>query len=269
MFAQRQEAAARAAFWFSYICIHLQLLWLVEGDILFLHEPRKVSRRPEGDINQRVNAACALLALGVKWRMDKKKTRPAKAAAISSADHKALFKDINDHAKIMGPQLANWLEDAVRVTQLVAGGNRELIPVFWIRLFGVLHEINELVSRQRSFLAPQNDPAFGLDAVAEAIAILANVFSEDELIWLEYRRNVECHVFQDNYRLLKNNRPSKKVVHKLVKRDKDVAATDEALSRVLQRYDAEHLIALDFAKRAAIPLAQVQHAAVPWCGVGR
>lgn len=39
-------------------------------------------------------------------------------------------------------QEMNWLVDAARIAKLVAGGSADLAPIFWIRLYGILHEIH-------------------------------------------------------------------------------------------------------------------------------
>jgi hypothetical protein len=45
-------------------------------------------------------------------------------------------------------QLANWIADTKRVTEMVARGDTDVIPVFWIRLFGILADIADFVADQ-------------------------------------------------------------------------------------------------------------------------
>ena len=199
----------------------------------------------------------------------KKLTKLHRAAAnLSPQDRARLTSDVRDRADLMQPQIANWLSDAVRVTEMVAKGNTDIIPVFWIRMYGILADITDEITRQLDFATSMNVPRRKVSLLKGAIDVLAKTFTEDELIYLQYRRHVECHPLQDSYRLkLTGGGLQDSVFLRLPGKKTTVVFTTETIRSVLQRYGvAEHLIALDFAKRSLVPLSNVQKISISWFG---
>jgi hypothetical protein len=191
-------------------------------------------------------------------------------AALSVADQRRLRHDIRDHADIMAPQMAGWIRDAVRVSRQVAFGNTDLIPVFWIRLYGVLADIGDKVGGQIEMVIAAGVPLRELGPLNQALMALVAVFTKDELIFLQYLRHVQCHPLQDAYRLKLTAKGLKdEVKHRLLGDTKTLEETNAAIRRVHRRFGIdEDAIAADFAKRSYERLAQFQAASFAWCGHG-
>ena len=204
--------------------------------------------------------------------MDNKQTKRQRAGNALSADEREELKaDILRHGNIMGPQIRNWIRDAGHITGLVANGESDLVPVFWIRLYGILNDVAEIVARQAEFLESMGKEAPECSRMEEAIDGLAKVFTDDELVYLQYRRHVECHPLQTAYRLDLTSKGLKdRVAQRLAsKPSMTVAETDAAIDRVLTKFGIrETEIAIDFAKRALASVSFLQLASVEWCGPG-
>jgi hypothetical protein len=194
------------------------------------------------------------------------------AAALSLEDRMRLIDDIRDGAQISGPLLANWVRDGLRVTRLVIAGNTDVIPIFWLRLYGILADIADHLAHQASVvadLAPGQPHLAPLFSLAKTIDELASVLTDDELIYLQYRRHTESHPLQDAYRLRLTPKGLKdEVTHRLLKVTKSQEETTDAITRILRRFRGEHLIAMDFARRLEVRLAAVQQASPAWLGPG-
>lgn len=104
------------------------------------------------------------------------------------------------NARINSQQQMNWLIDAARVAKLVAEGNADLAPVFWLRLYGILHNIYEKVSGPSKFaIRIGAKPVRPIVDFLETIEKLSALFSEDECLYIQYRRDAESHPVQVNY----------------------------------------------------------------------
>jgi hypothetical protein len=90
--------------------------------------------------------------------------------AISKNDKSRFARDVDKHARVVGLQMANWIADTRRVTELVAGGDTDLVPVFWIRLYGTLVDISDYLAKQAD-ADPRAQGEAGLsDARARSVA---------------------------------------------------------------------------------------------------
>ena len=81
--------------------------------------------------------------------------------------------------------------------------------MFWISVYGILVDIRDSVEERLRFLSGFGAPvpravaaalpsAQGLKAAMEG---LQRTLGDDEVIYLAYRRHVECHPFQHGFRL--------------------------------------------------------------------
>jgi hypothetical protein len=192
-----------------------------------------------------------------------------------SADEKArLFSDILRNSRIIGHQMADWIRDTARVTQLVANSNTDLIPIFWIRLYGVLADVADQIDKvcdnpehARQILATHEFAA--ALRVRNAITNIASVFNEDELVYLQYRRHVECHPLQNAYRIRVAGKAFQDSVHhRLLDKAMTVEDSDAACVRLFAKHGlSESRVAINFAQRVLQAVLELQLAAPAWFGL--
>jgi hypothetical protein len=157
----------------------------------------------------------------------------------------------------------NWLVDATRVAKLVANGNADLAPVFWIRLYGILHDIYGRVSANVAAveLNGLKPPALFQDFLREIRAV-ASIFSTDERLYIQYRRDVDCHPLQNNYEFgyKRDGGTRETFEHKLLAEKTYVTLEDfrKAVRRVLGTRPDEVALAQAFAERCWSALAGVE-----------
>jgi hypothetical protein len=189
-------------------------------------------------------------------------------ASLTPDQRSRLFKDIQETARVVGPQTAQWLREAIRAATGVANGNRDLIPVFWIRTYGIMHDIRDKVVSQIEFGESVGAPPVTQLPVRNAIDNLIAEFSDDELVYVQYRRHVECHPYQNSYKIRISQRGLKESVsHHLIDKQMTVTETTDTIRRVLNPPEVdEERIAFTFAKRAVPLLENVRAVSVPWCG---
>jgi len=119
---------------------------------------------------------------------------------LDCAERRRRMSESSMNARINSKQQMNWLVDAARVSKLVASGNLDLAPIFWIRLYGILHEIYERVSgHSASAIQIRGKPIQVFVDFLKTVDALAALFSADERIYIQYRRDVESHPIQRNY----------------------------------------------------------------------
>ena len=121
----------------------------------------------------------------------------------------AYFEAIPRFTPAYRDRMLHWLRSADHVTGRVASGTSiyEEQAVFVVRLAGILIDLRSRfagpvltpaeisASDARAQLREQHR-----GAVVDAIAALYALLTEDELLWLELRRNEQCHPFLDGYR---------------------------------------------------------------------
>ena len=183
-------------------------------------------------------------------KLDCKERRRRMAESVTSAD-------------VHSPQELSWLIDTARVAKLVAKGNADLSPVFWIRLYGVLNEMyGRLAASHESSLRIGANPHLGIVRFLEEVSVLYAHFSDDELLYIQYRRDVECHPLQFNYERTVNKKGSARgsFKHKIFQKDAPVTLEDfsAAIKRVLSSAPNEVVLAQSFADRCWSTLETLQ-----------
>lgn len=167
----------------------------------------------------------------------------------------------------------NGLADAVRV--LTSEGTNAPWPwssVFWTRLLGIFVDLQ---SRYReTFAVAGIDPATHaatptsvLEWTIEtyrAIEALRGVFTEDELIYIDYRRHAEGHPKQHAYAISLNNRGQIREGRRLEilgGRELPISDVQDTIRRVESAHGSIHAAAVAFAGRIAAPLANLHRLA--------
>jgi hypothetical protein len=185
---------------------------------------------------------------------------------LAVQDRARVMADIDRNSRTVGTQISQWAESAAshanEVARLDGASTAATDSLYWIRTYGVLADLAAHFERKLAFVieTEQGAPSATTRTYRSwFVAILAGIgrardaLTEEELLYLEYRRNVECHPFQDGYRLniarageVIDTRPSL-----LLRKTLTIDATDAAIRAVLKRYRGEPAITLDFAKRTA------------------
>ena len=182
-------------------------------------------------------------------------------------------------------QVLRWLNRARCAAEAVVETPMDgyKAAVFWISIFGVLHDLRLSWDSQLAMLRgihAEGDATAGqrerlkilygrpLRHLLEAVKLLKSCFTEDELIYLEYRRNCEAHPFQHAYRLRptkdKTAISDKRRVH-LLGREMVVEHIDAATERVMLAHPPnENMIAKSLAERSAPLIASVERAWLAW-----
>ncbi len=182
------------------------------------------------------------------------------------------------HRAIHGPQQLNWVRDLTELTKEIAEkpsvGAERLHGALWLRLFGVLVDIRQwlegIVSQCNGVTGQPGSILFHISSQLSAIEHLRAQFDEDELLWVEYRRHVEAHVWQRGFEPeWRNNGTALKdsYASKITGQIYGIDDLNERLSRVFARYETEARITVDFATRLRGPASSLLAATERFCGV--
>jgi hypothetical protein len=122
---------------------------------------------------------------------------------LAPDDQRRLRAEIEANAGVLVPQqMLQWVGATLAVTERLAAEadpDAAVASVFWIRLYGTLKDLAEVLSRHemltRAFAAPDSPDGAVLEGVMSLLAQLRAELSEEELVYLQYRRHVECHPF--------------------------------------------------------------------------
>jgi hypothetical protein len=122
------------------------------------------------------------------------------------ADQVQRLKDaIEERSEISAVRPRQWIASLSHTAQELTKGSLDPshATVFWVRLFGALDELTRYYANGLDLAGPP--PTVGLAAltypVHQALGQLRALFTEDELIYIEYRRDTEAHVWQKGYEL--------------------------------------------------------------------
>ena len=158
------------------------------------------------------------------------------------------------NARINSRQQMNWLSDAARVARMVAEKNFDVAPIFWVRLYGILHDIYDKLSGHHMFAVRNGaKPVSSIVAFLKATEDLSALFSADERLYIQYRRDVESHPIQVNYEFKVDNagRAIETFKHKLLGQQTPVSLGDfqAAVKRLLSTVPNEIELARVMADR--------------------
>jgi hypothetical protein len=179
---------------------------------------------------------------------------------LDCAERRRRMSESSRNIRIHSRQAMNWLVDAARLAKLVAEGNENLAPVFWIRLYGILHEMHERLSASNASVVRHGiTPNPSIVDFLVAVDKVASIFSDDERLYIQYRRDVECHPLQLNYELqVKKNGDTREAFdHKLLAKKVPVTLEEflAATKRVLGTAPDEITLSRVFAERCWLALA--------------
>ena len=164
-------------------------------------------------------------------------------------------------------QLLAWISPSSRITNLMASGVTEVLPLFWIRLYGVLADIADFVELtmddldDRSCMFPLARAGSDTGPIRRTIAVLKALYTNDELLYIEYRRHVECHPMQSKYRSRRQRSglPGHVPSALLDGAQVTVAEAEAAFHRLHLRYEFDDdRIGVAFARKAVFPMRELE-----------
>ena len=199
---------------------------------------------------------------------------------LSARDKARLFEDIQAKSgDVHAAQGGQWIREAHYYTQKIAAEGAAASPesrsLFWIRLSG-LQEVRDRVEKQlKSFQEMMRDdpateerlrPVYAEPArrLLESIDALWATLKDDELLYLLYRRDTECHPWQDSYRL-RIGKEGLRDERTVFGRKWKIEELDNALGKVLRSYGVDEVaLAVDFSRRVSPAMGQVLEASKDW-----
>jgi hypothetical protein len=200
---------------------------------------------------------------------------------LTPEQNKRLIRSIVDHGNIASGQMLQWVRITAYYTEKVAKVGREAtgaeFTVFWLRLYGLFQEVRanfaeSLNTFEDASAGKQVSPELlgHMDRLRISLAALAKameLLSEDDLLYLKYRRDCEAHVWQDAYRL-RVTRGGKNLREKqtVFGRDWPIDELNERIRQMLVKYQvSEDSIAVDFARRLHPVMPEVLAACERYC----
>lgn len=194
------------------------------------------------------------------WQRDPQYTGPnlPTDAALRYLNEGGARKQHDTNARLR----CQWVENLAHVVEALGReGERAEWPymaVFWLRLHGLLTEIRfgHTTALQTAGIDPDtyipNRGSLLEYAIAEwrAIDPVRREFTDDELIYADYRRHTEGHPTQRSYDVrMSNGQINDRHGVPSLAREFTVAELDAAIVRVLSAYPSENSIAVTFARR--------------------
>lgn len=191
---------------------------------------------------------------------------------LTPEQNKRLLRSIQENADLAPRQLLQWVENTAYYVQRLATVGRNAsdaeICAFWLRLYGLFNEVREdfatkVKTNETVFAGAPLPPNLQgeharlkrpLSALTKAQALL----SEDELLYLKYRRDTEAHVWQDAYRLGLRGKKGLRETTRVFGRDWPIDELNRRINEVVRKYGVnENAIANDFARRLHAVMQEV------------
>ncbi len=163
-------------------------------------------------------------------------------------------------------QVIAWIQDSCRVAELAAAGAAEVLPLFWIRIYGVLTEVADFIELTTdqvddSCVFPLARLGSDNGAARDVMAALRAVYTKGELLYIEYRRHLETHPLHSRYRARRAGSRSTTLVPSALVGGVPVTveAAEAAFSQLRVKYGwDEERIGMEFAARAASLLRELE-----------
>jgi hypothetical protein len=159
-----------------------------------------------------------------------------------------------------------WIDNAIRAGEEVMGANSPWGSerLWWVHLYAVLGELKEYLVGLSTPLFPGDPARRGpFKQAVKRIEALQQVFTEDELLYIQYRRDEACHPVADSYEPSLRNGKVKKTKTTLlgVRNLLDIRAASQRILRAAN--NDEIRLGKDVATRALPALRDLRVAALP------
>jgi hypothetical protein len=195
-------------------------------------------------------------------------------ATLTQDEKERLTKAIFDHGDIRARLSLQWVQQLAYLSDKLAHEQSLPLPetqtAFWIRLHGVLVDLYKYYDDCHTLLA--GDPSLPPSQIAHEVAQIRaelkaarDAFDDDEKIWIHYRRDTECHIWQDSYELTIHKGKLKE--HRTIALLGTVLRIDEINRRsrtLLQKHRIDEAqMAVDFAAKVRPAVARTLVALAP------
>jgi len=128
---------------------------------------------------------------------------------LSDEDKLRMWVAIDKRSESEAQQLWGWVRELDRTARTLATHGKAAGPntmtAFWIKLCGTLVEAgryyDDMIGLMNPLSPTSSQNVKDVHAVRAVITAMRDALTEDQLIWLHYRRDVECHVWQTLYDL--------------------------------------------------------------------
>lgn len=156
--------------------------------------------------------------------------------SISAEDRKRIIASAEKHGGIDALMIRNWIRDLNYIVDSISAGNFALPYLegaFWIRIFGLLTEIDKNYEYVAKKIFPLLDKIFEKDMkvvvslskdLYSEIQKIKKELSEDDHLIIDYLRQTNCHVFQKGFRIGVKTKKEKKVI-----KERYLVSTNEKL----------------------------------------
>ncbi len=163
-----------------------------------------------------------------------------------------LLHDALKQHSIQPTQVTQWVKDLSNICYDIIQHKEKSswIGVFWVRLYGVLNEVQEYYD-ELSHLMQGVQESSAWTAVCEALRKLRKALSDEDIILIMYERDCQSHVFQDAYyHQIQGGKLKERRGVKPLKREFSIKQVSDILDRIIRSYQAnDKAIAVDFAKK--------------------
>ena len=183
----------------------------------------------------------------------------------------------------LGPaQILNWTKHAhlcaYEITTQRDKAPHGSVAIFWVRLYGILKDLDQFLEK-RIAAATKPDPEIdahfakvgrkrssepnpSMVKMRGVIAELRKLFDDDDLLWLEYRRHVDAHPFQNAYSRLDGQGKDRTTFKSKLLGNLPLVDVKRRLQAFIAKRQDERLLAVHFATRAVNHLAGLAAVAV-------
>lgn len=159
-----------------------------------------------------------------------------------------------------------WIGNAIRAAEEVVGVNCPWSSerLWWVHLYAILRELKEfMVDLSTPKFAGDRAPRELFKPAVKCIDALQQVFTEDELLYLQYRRDEACHPVADSHEPRVRDGKVKKAQETLLG-VRPLVDIREATKRVLKTTNNDEIrLAKDLATRCLPALRELLSAARP------
>ena len=184
-----------------------------------------------------------------------------------------------EQGPIRAHQAKKWAQAVAHIAESIAAkGDKDgaYISLFWLRTQQLLAELMPYCEESHALheRLGLHERAAMFAHVVERCQALKAIFSEDELIWLQYRRDTEGHIWQESYEIgVKGLGSGAKIketrLYAVIDKKLNVEETMLRKQALLRKYGntiatAEDNIAIDFARRSATAIRAIAESLRPF-----
>lgn len=198
---------------------------------------------------------------------------------LSDDETARLRATIEEQGPVRAHQAKKWSAAVAHIAESIAtkgDPDGAYISLYWMRTQQLLAELLPYCEESRALheRLGLHDRAAMFGRVVERCEALKALFSEDELIWLQYRRDAEGHIWQESYEIgVKGLGSGAKIKetrrYEVIDKTLNVEETMLRMRALLRKHgntlnSAEDNIAINFARRSAVSIRAIAESLRPF-----